>query len=1518
MEVLEQRQLMAADILAFHNDLVAKDVNGDFQISPLDALVVINRLNTQGGGSLIGKAPTDGSSYVDVDGDNILSPLDVLSVINSINRGEGVGGELAEVKYQFFTVNADGTAGTQLPDPTPDNGQPDAVISPGQKVIVRTTIADLRRPANGQTPRGVFSAYHDLNFANADPADATDRLQYQWGEFDLIKIQDNVISGSFQVQYGSDTSAAISLVFVNGVQDSTGTAAAIQSELEKLPSIGAGNVKVLLLQDERVPDPGNPGNFINFYRFGASFINQRARTDVANPTVVANNLASFNTTPVILTVAGQTNPDPSTQSVAQAGRKHDIKTTTPAVPDNTQFTNGPDGILKSVNASTKQLALLGGFTGASTFLQGIVATATFNVVDTLFVGASTGTVNLTGTISPLPISGSTDGDNLGIALFGQDNGRASYLTAEMVILPRGSISIVDRLTAIGDVISATEDDPLTTINVVQNDIDVTTPVTPRNVTAVTQPTNGAGTVSFSGPNVSYTPAKDFNGSSTFTYTVANGNGNTAIGTVQITVSAVNDPPVLIRTTPFSVVEDATAPLVIAPTDVFAPGPANESTQTTSLSVLSILSPQNAGTATLVGGSINFLPAPNFFGPVVLQVTGSDGSLSTVGTVTVNVTPVNDAPIPFNGTLIVNEDTNLILIGTGAANDLLTKSSPGPGETGTVSLVSVQSLTAQGGTITTVAGVTTYRGASNFFGTDTFTYTITDGELQAVGTVTVTVNSVNDPAIAVDDTGADRFAVPGIAAANPLNVLRNDNPGAANETPDYSVISVTAASIGTVAVAPNGAGVIFTPPTGQFNVTSTFRYTIRDAAGNESSANVEVLIIPPILPFALFDSKSVAEGASATPIDVLSNDFANAGSTKRLLSFTQPSVGVVTLNNNGTPSDLTDDTVSFVAPTDFFGSTSFTYTMIDSAVDTNPAIVASTGTVTVTVTPVNDPPVAADRTVAGTEDTVLDIPSATITDGLSKGPGEDAQVLTITAVENQTANSGTVSIVNGNVRFAPAADYFGQVLIRYTVTDDGITGTAPAPLSSSAILTINIAPVNDAPIATADPIAVTSEGTALTISGSTLLLNDRPGPANEIQTVTIGALTSGTSAKGGTVTQVGTNFVYTPAATFNGQDTFTYTISDGQTANSTTTATATINVTEVNDAPTAPNQSGSVFASVPTNFDLTAALAAAQKGPANESGQTLRVTRVIPGAGTKGSVVLNANGTITYTAALGASGLDSFTFEVTDNGTTNGVADPKSAIGTFNITVSPFIPSSVKGFVYVDDNNSRSIDSVELKLGGVEVTLVTAATSTTAQKSVTKKTLADGSYSFDLLPPGAYTVSYVVPSRMDDADGPNSYTVDVVAPGDINVVRNFAVLGINADYSNQLEYMSSVYDSSNPRNRLSGIYASIGADGVSDWTIARVGFENDLYQEVVLSNDGKQAFVTSVRGPEHSIYTATLGIRQFVKMDLPDGSKIVRVMARQEDLNWQKVTSVAAPPVDIKAKSRGYFETIDDVFAEQGW
>jgi hypothetical protein len=459
----------------------------------------------------------------------------------------------------------------------------------------------------------------------------------------------------------------------------------------------------------------------------------------------------------------------------------------------------------------------------------------------------------------------------------------------------------------------------------------------------------------------------------------------------------------------------------------------------------------------------------------------------------------------------------------------------------------------------------------------------------------------------------------------------------------------------------------------------------------------------------------------------------------------------------------------------------------------------------------------------------------------------------------TPGAGTVSLVDGNIRFVPSANFNGTAEVLYTVRDNGTTAGAADPRSASATLTISVSAVNDAPITVAKtlptPPTVYLEGNTTTIPVADVIAGDRPGPENEsAQTVSLSEIVGSlTTTKGGTVTRSGSNLIYTPPQFFNslvdGLDSFVYSVFDNGTPSLSSTGTVSLYVSEVNNPPVADDLERDVFAGVNTVIDLSAALAAMNKGAPNESGQTLKITDLIFNGPIPGTLTLNPNGTsLTYFAPLGTNESFSFQYRVEDNGTTAGQADPLADVGSFTIKVLPFQPSSIKGLVYVDDNFNGVYDNnpagaVELPVGGVEVTLSYADPSNPANTiTMVEMTDADGSYDFELLPPGTYTVSYVNPASMIESNSAiRSQTFTINPPGGQNLVRQFPVLGINPSYGSAIEYFASSLYLKDATLRSRGMYAMVNSNsGYSEWTSRKDGFEGDRFHEVVLSADGTRA------------------------------------------------------------------------------
>jgi hypothetical protein len=298
-------------------------------------------------------------------------------------------------------------------------------------------------------------------------------------------------------------------------------------------------------------------------------------------------------------------------------------------------------------------------------------------------------------------------------------------------------------------------------------------------------------------------------------------------------------------------------------------------------------------------------------------------------------------------------------------------------------------------------------------------------------------------------------------------------------------------------------------------------------------------------------------------------------------------------------------------------------------------------------------------------------------------GDAATAYTLTAVA--TTNPGLVSSIvitddttaTPKLAITPAGDESGTATITVTI-EKTIGGTTQ---SMTDTFDFKITDVNDIPVPADDVIGNVAEDSATrTIPFSALTANDSRGEASESGQALIVKTVS--NAVGGTVSIVGTDVKFTPAADFNGAASFKYTVEDnGQTngvddfKTSLVAGTVTFTITEVNDTPTAVDdtladvgedsgQRTIPFADLTTNDS---------EGPADESGQTLIVKTV---SNAVGGTVSISGGNVLFTPALNFSGAASFKYTAQDDGTTNGAAAPKTSAAatvTFNVIPQADVP-----------------------------------------------------------------------------------------------------------------------------------------------------------------------------------------------------------------------------------------------------
>jgi len=611
----------------------------------------------------------------------------------------------------------------------------------------------------------------------------------------------------------------------------------------------------------------------------------------------------------------------------------------------------------------------------------------------------------------------------------------------------------DPPVAVNDAFSVLEDQMLlvNAPGILLNDSDVDGDA--LSAVLVTGVTNGTLSLNADG-SFTYMPNPDYYGPDGFTYRANDGALDSGVATVAITVMPDVDEPVAVNDA-YTTIEDAT--LVISVPGVLA----NDSDADGDALMAVLVNTVAHGTLALnANGSFSYTPSLNYTGVDTFTYRASDGGLSSpIATVTITVTPTNDAPVAVNDTHTIDEDTALTI----AAPGVLGNDGDVDGDALTAVLVAqptngVLSLNADGSFA--------YRPNTNYHGLDAFTYRASDGRLESgIAVVTITVNPINDPPVAADDfytTAEDTMLT--ITAPG---VLGND---ADVDGDPLAAVLVSNVSHGTLDLSANGA-FTYTP---SLNYTGTDVFVYRATDGLLSSnATVTIAIVPTNdFPVARDDSFSTLEDTTLTipAAGVLANDSDVDGDALSAVLVNNVSHGTLDLSANGA--------FTYTPSLNYTGIDVFVYRATDG-------VLSSNATVTITVVPVNDPPVpgAAGDSYSVLEDGVLTIAAPGVLANDSDVDGDP-----LTSVLVATVAHGTLTLnPNGSFVYTPAANYFGPDSFVY-VAHDGRTNSVEATVN------ITVIPVNDAPSFTGSGDQKVNENTgAQTVSWAR---NISKGPDNE--------------------------------------------------------------------------------------------------------------------------------------------------------------------------------------------------------------------------------------------------------------------------------------------------------------------------------------------------------------------------------------------------------------------------------------
>jgi len=651
-------------------------------------------------------------------------------------------------------------------------------------------------------------------------------------------------------------------------------------------------------------------------------------------------------------------------------------------------------------------------------------------------------------------------------------------------------------------------------NAVDDDTDSGDSLT---VSVVTGPQYGQLNLSENG-SFSYQHNGSENHSDSFTFQLVDASSaRSETHTVSLTVNAVANAPVTVNDTA-ATNEDVAVIIKLLDNDY---DPEDDMVASSA----GVVTQPGKGNVIIANGIATYTPTANLNGQDSFTYTVKDAALNTSAeaTVTVTIAPVNDLPVVSNQTATIDEDNVTDAIAVRAAANDVEDGKP----TGEIAIATEPSMGSVA--IDQTAGTLVYTPNLNEVGTDTFTYTITDSEngVSEPATVMVNIGAVSDRPVAENDSVTTDEDVAIILA-----ILANDTD---IEDQSFSKNEVTLENQGDGAgryakaeVSIQNDGSLTITPRANENGTFSFTYTLTDSEDLQSAPATVTVMLTPIndAPVAEDNTAELQEGGSFE-VNVLGNDTDVDVND----SFDLTSVTVVNTPANGQVQVTSEGTIVYTANANYYGDDTFTYTVKDAA-----GAVSNEATVTMTVTSVNDAPVATVQFLTLDEDTTLTL-------SLSGTDIEDDTL--IYSITESTSNGKLEQSSENSWSYTPDTHFNGADSFKFKV-NDGELDSEPVEVS------LTITPINDAPSVQSLSVNGDEDKTLIiTLAGS-----DVEGSSLTYQLARL--------PENGSVRLSGNEVTYQVNANFFDQDSFTYIANDGELDS--LPATVTITIAGVNGAP----------------------------------------------------------------------------------------------------------------------------------------------------------------------------------------------------------------------------------------------------------------------------------------------------------------------------------------------------------------